>query len=311
MTEHPSRWLAWRERVVTADGKGYDIPTVLRGLASEIADACPRGAKATRRWAATGLSVREAPMRGRGRCDVSADAPVLYINRIDNRYAQHFTVAHEIGHLLLNSFSPERLRGVSHRQEEDLCDEFAQRVVVPPDELAAELNGEPPALDQVLRICGLFEANPGTVVRALGSQLHLDRYAYLLARWRGHYRRPGILGFRIDAAAGPEALYWPLHQRVEGLGLEDLAKAAEEAEHGAFFEGFDEKVTVQLRKVETRSRHNVMTGPVRWQAVRQGRKRPYLLAIADCSLLAGERLANMKDNSPPSVRHSAAVASTP
>lgn len=304
MTSDPSRWLAWRERLAAASEEGHDVKEVLRRVADEIAAACPRGPLPAHRWAAVGVIVREARLRGRGRCDVSVDPPVLYVNQGEkkNRYAQHFTVAHEIGHLLLSLLPPERTREVSHREEEELCDELAQRMIVPPDELAAELGGRAPTLERVLELCGTFGANPGTLLRALSHQLHFDRSAYLLAKWRGHYRRPAVLGFRIETVTGPPALYWPAHQRIAGLGLRNLARAGEEARHGAFFDGAEEKVTVKLEHVEGASRHNVMSGPVSWQAVRQGRDGPYLLALIDCSQLAGDRSESKRGDSHPSPR---------
>jgi hypothetical protein len=291
MTGAPSRWLAWRKRVVAADVAGDDVREALCGVAAEVAAACPRGFVPTHRWIASGVTVRPMGMRGRGRCDVSRPEPVLYVNRSDNRQTQNFTVAHEIGHLLLSSLPAERLREISFREEEELCDEFAQRVIVPPDELASKLEGEAPLPERFLRLCGEFEANPSTMVRALRGQLDLERRAYLLARLRPHYLRPAVTGFRVDAAAGPRALFWPQDQRIERLGLRELAEAATGARHGAFFEGGDKRVVVPLVKVDVETRHNAMGGPVRWRAVRLGRKEPYVLALIDCSELVGERLA--------------------
>lgn len=299
MTDKCVRWLGWRERISELGTEGRDARAVLRWAAEEIAAACPRGAPATQRWASTGVTVRLALMRGRGRCDLSAETPVLHVNKGDNRYAQHFTVAHEIGHLLLSALPSEQREELSYRAEERLCDEFAHRVIVPPDELAEDLGGELPALEQVLRLCGLFEANPRTMVQALGGQLHLEHTAYLLAKWRGHYQRPDVIGFRVETVAGPKSLYWPPDKRIEGLGLKELARLAEEASHGTFFKGIDAEVTVLLRRVDSVTRQNAMTGPVYWQAVRQGRdKDPYLLAQIDCSNLAAERLRKGANDRP-------------
>jgi hypothetical protein len=290
MTAAPLRWLVWQKRVTTAGAAGDDVRKTLLRVAAEVAAACPRGFVPTRRWVSSGVTVKPVGMRGRGRCDVSCPERSIYVNRSDNRQTQQFTVAHEIGHLLLSSLPANRLREMSLREEEDLCDEFAHRVIVPPAELAHKLAGEIPLPEWVLRLCGDFEANPSTMVRALGGQLDLARHAYLLARLRPHYLRPAITGFRVDAAAGPNGLFWPQHQRIEGLGLRALADAAREAPHGAFFEGNDERMVVPLARVDVKTRHNAMVGGVRWQGVRQGRKEPYVLALIDCSGLVSERL---------------------
>jgi len=295
MIEEPTPWLAWRERVAEASAQWHQVGAVMRWVAGELAVACPRGVPATHRWAATGVTVRLARMRGRGRCDLSEEAPIVQINRVDNRYAQHFTVAHEIGHLLLAALPTDRRPKLSHREEEELCDDFARRVIVPPDELADALAGEMPTPEQVLRLCGSFEANPSTMVLALGTQLYLPHSAYLLARLRGHRRRPAEVGFRIEAAVGPKDLYWPQDQRIDGLGLGELARLAEEAGAGVSIKGIDE-VSVRLRRVDATTSHNAMTGPAYWRAVKQGRhKPPYLLAQIDCSNLAGDRLERNDD----------------
>lgn len=296
MTDPPTRWRTWHERVATAGGEGRDLMEVLRWAADEIAGACPRGAFPVQRWERSGVTVREAPMRGRGDCDLSAETPLVRVNQREHRFVQQFTVAHEIGHLLVKALPAERTREISARQEERICDELAQRMVIPPDQLAAELDGQRPSLERVLRLCGHFEVNPSTFLRALQAQLYLDDEAYLLATWRGHYLRPSVQGFRIYAAAGPPALYWPSDQRIEGMGLRSLAGAAEEAAHGAFFEGRDEEAAIQFRKVDARSGHNAMVGPVAWQAVRQGRSAPYLLARIDCSRLTAQRHTKGKEN---------------
>lgn len=295
MTDPPTRWRTWHESVAKAGGEGRDMLEVLRWAADEIASACPRGQLPGRRWEPSGVTVREARMRGRGDCDLSAETPLVRVNQSEHRFVQQFTVAHEIGHLLVKALPAERTREISARQEEKICDELAQRMVIPPDQLAVELDGQRPSLERVLRLCGHFEVNPSTFLRALQTQLYLDDEAYLLATWRGHYLRPSVQGFRTYAAAGPPGLYWPSDQRIEGMGLRNLAVAAEEAAHGTFFEGRDGEAVVQLRKVDSRSGHNAMVGPVAWRAVRQGRSAPYLLARLDCSRLIAQRLSKGKE----------------
>ena len=49
---------------------------------------------------------------------------MVRVNQRQNRFAQQFTVAHEIGHLLLRSLPLERIREISNRDEEALCDDL-------------------------------------------------------------------------------------------------------------------------------------------------------------------------------------------
>jgi uncharacterized protein DUF955 len=291
MSEETFRWQSWRERIAAAAlSEGRTVENVVRLLAEEIAAACPPGAAPERRWAATGVVVRFARMRGGGRCDPSDAVPVLQVNEADNRYARQFTIAHEIGHLVLAALPAAMTDDLSHRREERLCDEFAHRVIVPADELAEELAGDLPEPVEVLRLCRLFEANPSTMLQALQRQLHLEDTAYLYAKWRGHHRRPEEVDFRIEAVAGPSSLYWPQDKRIDGLGLRELAQGAAESTDGGLFKGIDEEVNVPMRKVDPGTRHNAMSGPVYWRAVKPHRGKKFLLAQIDCSNLRPCRL---------------------
>jgi hypothetical protein len=277
----------------TASGAG-SVSVAMCELAAEMADARRREGSLGRRWAQIGVELRLARMQGRGRCEITADeSPVVYVNDTDRLQTQEFTVAHEVAHLLLGSLPPERLRDLSYDQEEKLCDDFARRVLVPTDEFAAELAGdERPSPRRVLELCGTFGASTSTILRALGHQLDLEDTAYVLARFRTHYRRPAVVGFRLDAVSGPARLFWPYETRIENVGLENLATAGAGAGHGEFFDGIEAELSVPLARVDRRTGHNTMVGPAGWLAVRQGLgSEPYVLARVDCSLLRGARIA--------------------
>jgi hypothetical protein len=233
-------------------------------------------------------------MRTRGRCDTSRSGPPTVLVRWDdNRYAQGFTVAHEVAHLLLERLPLNRRRELGYERVERLCDEFAHNVIVPPAMLAAELGPEPvaPSPGDTLRLCGLFEANPSVMLRALARQIPLERRTYLLARKRGHYLRPATVEYRVASTAGGEGLFWPKHIRLSKLGLVNLPMAAETAARGASFHGTETEIVVQLERLDRETGNNAMAGPVRWQAVAQGRDTPYVLALVDCRELRGVRVS--------------------
>jgi Zn-dependent peptidase ImmA (M78 family) len=233
-------------------------------------------------------------MRTRGRCDTSRSGPPTVLVRWDdNRYAQGFTVAHEVAHLLLERLPLTRRRELGYERVERLCDEFAHNVIVPPAALAAELGPEPaaPSPADTLRLCGLFEANPSVMLRALARQIPLERKTYLLARKRGHYRRPAAVEYRVASTAGGGGLFWPKHIRLSKLGLVNLTAAAETSARGASFHGAEVEVVVQLERLDRETGHNAMAGPVRWQAVAQGRDTPYVLALVDCHEFRGVRVS--------------------
>lgn len=243
------------------------------------------------RWSRAGVDVSIRSMWARGRCDVSAPRPRVFVKKRSNLFAQNFTVAHEVAHLLMHSLSSRALSSIAPRDEERLCDRFARDVVVPPAPLERLLYGDPtPSVQRVLQLCGTFGANPSVVLSALGGLGGLGETAYVLARWRGHYRRPAVVDFRIDAAVGPAHLFWPHDRRLRKLGLLRLAECGSEVAHGTHIEGHDSWVMVPRRRLEDGSGHNAMAGTVGWQAIRQGRNEPYLLARIECGGLAGIRL---------------------
>jgi IrrE N-terminal-like domain len=293
MSDPSTQWSAWTRRLATAGQGPCTLRSALHEIAREVSDRCPVDRSRTRRWQETGIEVRKVPMRGRGRCWIGdTGGPFVEVNATDNPATQQFTVAHELAHLLLGSLPPEQLAGFSRRQEEGLCDEFARHVIIPPHQLADALAGDDePLPSTVLKLCGTFGANPSAILRALSTQLPLEQMAYLFATWRHHYRRRDVVGFRIDAVAGPRGLFWPYETRIETVGLECLARDAATANHAATFDGCEEQLVVQLRRVQSATGANHAVGRARWHALRHGWSRPYLLVRIDCSELRYERLS--------------------
>ena len=132
------------------------------------------------------------------------------------------------------------------------------------------------------------------MLRSLEHQLPLDGRTYLLARLRGHFRRPAAVAFRVDATAGSRRLFWPRDIRLAKLGLAKLAEEGGQARHGSYFNGRESRVVIPLARLDRRTGHNAMAGPLGWQAVRQGKNAAYLLALLDTSELQGVRVAAKK-----------------
>lgn len=291
MTDRASCWSDWRERAEVAVRDTGSVTAAMAALAGQVSEARGREGSLVSRWAAVGVEIHFARMIGRGRCEMQPEGvPVVYVNIDSHTSTQQFTIAHEVGHALLNSLDPACLQALSLRVEETLCNDFAQSVILPREALATELAGELPSPRRLLELCGRFDASPSMVLRVLPEHLNLDGAAFLLARLRTHYLRPAVVGFRLDLAAGPERLFWPYEMRIENIGLENLARDGAGAEHGGFFDGADAELRVPLARVDRTTGHNTMVGPARWYAVRQGLKEPYLLARVDCSLLRTARV---------------------
>lgn len=235
-------------------------------------------------WSPLGIEVKPVKMRARGLC--SASGRVVYVNSDDRYELQRFTIAHEVGHLLLSGPAPRR-RPLSPQDEEFLCEEFAGRLLIDQAILASELTplGGAPDPESLLRLCGRFRVNIRPMQIAVGEHLADSPYAVLLARRRGHWRRPAELAFRVDSLSGARHSYLPRHQRLASLGLTALDASAERARHGTVCEGSDPSVRVGLRGLDAEQSSATTRGAVGWRAIVQGNNSPFLLAVLDLRLL--------------------------
>lgn len=237
-------------------------------------------------WRGLGIQVRQVRMRARGLCSGRDGSRVVFVNTDDPYEIQRFTAAHEVAHLLLTN---EQLRRMpfSAREEESLCDRFASQLLIDREVLGSVIGQAdgPPHPEELLRLCGRLRVNVRPLQIAAGERLADTPYCVLLARYRGHWRRPHELAFRVESVAGARHTYLPRHQRLASIGLARLARAAEEADHGLLLEGSDSSVGIGLRGLGPSHLSSTARGRVDWRATVQGRKAPFLLAVLDLSAL--------------------------
>lgn len=220
-------------------------------------------------------------MTGRGSCSTAGHARTIYVNREDGYELQRFTVAHEIGHLLLLDSGPKRR--LHPLIQEKLCDAFASAILIPPRQLDVALDeyGLPPTPADLVRLCGRFRVNVRPMLFAIGERLEESSSFLLLARHCGHRLRPWERAFRVIATAGAVHAYFPPEQRLVSLGLHLLAERGEHAAHGESFEGNDSSVTLGLRRLPGEASSDSVEGPVAWQGFRAGKRIPYIVAVMD------------------------------
>jgi len=233
-------------------------------------------------WARLGIDVREVAMRGRGICSAGSSSRVVYVNKDDRHELRRFTVAHELAHLLLAT-SEQRRKPFAPFQEEELCEQFACALLIERAALQGKLDalGAPPGPRELLELCGQFRVNIRPILYAVGEELADTAYRLLLARWRGHRRRPEELAFRVEASAGSRHVFFPRDQRLLSLGLRDLADRAQRAPHAMLLAGLDTDVTIALRNLSGEQSSATKHGLVAWQAVRLGHDTPLLLTVLD------------------------------
>jgi len=237
-------------------------------------------------WAGLGIEVRSVRMRARGLCSGGEGSRVVFVNAGDPYEVQRFTVAHEVAHMLLVNQRVRRMP-FSPREEESLCERFAGRLLIDREVLGGALSeaGGPPHPERLLRLCGRLRVNVRPLQIAAGEELADSPYCVLLARYRGHWRRPQELAFRVESVAGARHAYLPQHQRLVSIGLTQLAGQAEEADHGALLEGSDREVAIGLRGLSSERTSSTAWGRIGWRATVQGKKAPFLLAVLDLSAL--------------------------
>ena len=233
-------------------------------------------------WGPLGVEVREVSMLGRGSCSSDPDSRTIFVNCDDKPALQRFTIAHELAHLLLSGGAADAA-GLRPREEERLCDRFASAILIPQSELddALQSLGRPLGPEDLVRLCGRFRVNVRPVMFAVGARLEDTDSFLLLARLRGHRRRPEELAFRVVATAGRRHAFMPREQRIASLGLVNLAAAAAEADHGALLCGRDSRAAIGLRGLPGERSSDTVVGAVDWKAFKLGLEAPYALAIID------------------------------
>lgn len=230
-------------------------------------------------WAPIGIEVADVTMSARGSCSPASGSRAIFVNANDRLPLQRFTVAHELGHLIL---APPRssMRVLDPDAEESLCDRFARMLLFPPECVPAAVRAAPTP-EAILRLCGLHRLNVRPVLRAVGEVLSAGRHHLLLARWSGHRMRPYARDFRIADAAGNPHVFIPFGERLVSAGLATLASQARHADHLDRFAGSDEDVVVRLRNLPGERSSDVRRGPVRWQAQLNGRADPLVIVVLD------------------------------
>lgn len=201
-----------------------------------------RSATSRTQWRRLGVHVAAVPMAASGGCRRDGGELVVLVRESDDPRRQRFTVAHEIGHLLIEDV--RRHVPLSRADEERLCNEFAAALLVPGEALAADLKdiGRVGA-DDVVRLGNRFGVTLQPLLIALGSHLDVTE-VLLVARYGGHPKRPLELAYRFHASVAT-SVFLPRKQRLTSVGLAALDGFARGLEHGS--SGRDQ-VMVELRR---------------------------------------------------------------
>lgn len=201
-----------------------------------------------------------------GRCGFTARRGRDFIVSIGNETPaeeKRFTLAHELGHVLLDSAG----RSTAHLnpvKEEKLCELFASRAIAPRYAVDDYLrhSGFPTDLADVRRFAKRFQ------VTLRASLVVLDGFlpqrwpvAFVAASWTRHRQRD-VWGVRVEASAADQRFYFPPEGRLTTLGLRDLEAVVLNDEIGSESKGDDRRVEIPSRRGPIPS----WTGPSQWAA---------------------------------------------
>lgn len=285
-------WEEWRHHVCAARSvlelrrrllaQAEQLGGRLRKLKSEHT-AAARG-KAARRldeWKLLGIEVKTTDMPSSGAAYFNGAQRLVLVSKTDPPLRQRFTVAHEIGHLLLRP--PAGASGVKMQREheEALCDEFASRLLIPAAELRnclGKVRHEPQLMD-LLALCKDFSVGLHPMLIALRQHLRSKGPLFIAASHRGHPSRPDVRDYRVDAAAYPVPFYVAKHQRLRSLGLGDIATWAHDASEGSEATGLAEAPQLKLWS-RTSGQSGAASGPAEWNALKLRRSNIVLIRLA-------------------------------
>lgn len=274
------QWNAWRARLSHAPDLA-SLRRVMGEIADEMAGHLPEASVGLHQWRRLGVHVRRERMHAAGRSfELGNDRFVIVADTgSPPSERDRFTVAHELGHLLLDPVLRERDVRVPHDQRERLCDAFASRLLLPDEhvEQALAAFSRPIGVAALNRLAGDLRVNYWPLMLALARQWPDDGTVAVYATRRGHPRRPSVVDLRVETQAGGP-LFLARHRRLRSLGLTSLADWADAGGEWQQWEGEDHlTVTAWQRSATLRS--GTAEGPVRWEAIRTRRRT--VLAVLD------------------------------
>ncbi len=197
-------WYDWQARFASVEDTSD-----LRQHMEAAASAFRRSLGTTARsgwWDRLGILVHRRPMRYPGNL-VTAHTPIrINLNRGDGAARQRFTVAHELGHVLLH----QRRHQGKRENHEALCDLFARQLLIPRYAVTNTLNrnGGLSGPREFLELTNHFGVGLTTAMLAFADAWSDPNTCLLLldSRRDSTFRAIDGSGSRIRRAAGEQSL---------------------------------------------------------------------------------------------------------
>ena len=234
-------WECWRE--VSAECGDADAYRRRFGrFADELAQLFPPKAKTQgprrsleREWRQLGVNVIRAKLVASGGCVMRDGIAEIYVNKDEPVQRNRYTVAHELGHLLMDVNNVAKDLGIEGPVEESLCELFASRILIGRGHLRRCVAGKTRfgALD-LLELCKRFGVSLSAMANALTDVWQPGWGLLLVGRQDTQESRE----YRVSAAVHSRPWFVPMDLKFSKLGMERLTdwmrdQSASEASRGS------------------------------------------------------------------------------
>ena len=221
-------WDLWASDTADLTDKAT-LRTALQSAAAHWALVLHQNSKRGSRsheWEPMRVEVVQTDMGASGGCKLRQGYATVYVNRDDGLQRRRYTVAHELGHLFLQSARSAEKLLLSTYEEENLCDEFANHLLVSRSVLKQQLDRLPSFQPENLRSLATdFRVNLTPMVIALSECWNPAWGILILAKKRRHPRGSGDVEFRVEACAAATPWYVPKYATLAKLGLRSAIDA--------------------------------------------------------------------------------------
>ena len=221
-------WELWAQDAANLADKAT-LRTALQSAAAKWSLVLHRNSRRDSRsdeWDSLRVEVVQTNMGASGGCRLRQGYATVYVNREDGLQRRRYTVAHEVGHLFLQSGKLVQNLCLSAYEEENLCDEFANHLLVSRALLGQQLDGlrdfHPEDLSS---LANGFCVNLTPMVIAVSERWNPAWGILILAKKRAHPRTSGDVEFRVEACATATPWYVPKYATLTKLGLGDAIDA--------------------------------------------------------------------------------------
>ena len=204
-------------------------------------------------WRRLGLKVTRTKLAASGGCVMRDGFADVYVNEGEPVQRNRYTVAHELGHLLVDVDEVARELGIEGAAEESLCDMFASRTLIGREHLrkcVARKDGLKPA--EFLILCRRFGVSLSAMANAL-AEVWRPGWGLLVV---GRQDREGSGDYRVSAAVFGRPWFVPREMTFSKLGFEGVERWMLDRDGGERTGGTADQASIVLWNPESDERRS-------------------------------------------------------